>query len=158
MDDNINSQAPGSQDQPQPQPQSTPPFPQTEQSTAQTPPVPADESNQDAKMWAMFCHLGGLAMFLSVPFPFASVIVPLILWLIKKDDFPFVDEQGKEALNFQISIAIGILVCIPLCFIIIGAFLLPALMIFNLVMIIIASIESNKGKHYHYPFSLRLVK
>jgi len=61
-------------------------------------------------------------------------------------------------LNFQISIAIAFIVCIPLCLVFIGFLLIPALAIFNLVMIIIASIESNKGKHYRYPVSLRLVK
>ena len=95
-------------------------------------------------------------MFTSIPF--ANVIAPLILWLIKKDDFKFVDNQGKEALNFQISIAIYALACIPLFFIVIGAFLFVALGIFDLVMIIIASVEANKGNSYRYPLCIRLVK
>jgi uncharacterized Tic20 family protein len=141
----------------------TPPQPKeatSEQPVFSEPPTtePIVETSKDAKMWGMFCHLGGLAMFLSVPFPFSHVIVPLILWLIKKDDFKYVDEQGKEALNFQISIAIAIIICIPLCFIVIGLFLLPVVAIFNFVMIIIASIETSNGNAYRYPLTLRIVK
>ena len=158
MDQNMDSPNPTNENQPQQSESQTPPPPQAEQPAPQTSPDTDIEAVKDARMWGMFCHLGGLAMFLSIPFPFAHVIIPLILWLIKKDDFDFVDDQGKEALNFQISIAIGLVVCIPLCFVGIGLLLLPVLAIFNLVMIIIASIESNKGKHYHYPVSLRLVK
>ena len=141
------------------QPQTPPPEQTTpEQPPAPEPPTaePAGEPSKDAKMWGMFCHLSALAMFTSIPF--ANVIAPLILWLIKKDDFKFVDNQGKEALNFQISIAIYAIACIPLFFIFIGFFLFVALAIFNLVMIIIASIEANKGNSYRYPLCIRLVK
>src|SRR4030042_6383157 len=60
------------------------------------------EINKDARMWAMFCHLAGLAG-LVVPV-IGCVIGPLVLWQIKKEEFPFVDEQGKEDVNFQIYI------------------------------------------------------
>lgn len=165
MDQNTDNPSPINENQPQSNtPQESPPAaeqpqspPQPEQ-TAVEPPMAevTEEPSKDAKMWGMFCHLSALAMFTSIPF--ANVIAPLILWLIKKDDFKFVDNQGKEALNFQISIAIYALACIPLFFIIIGAFLFMALAIFNLVMIIIASIEANKGNAYRYPLCIRLVK
>ena len=158
MDENMENQTPTPYQQPQPSEPQSAPQPEPTSETTETPQPEGDETSKDAKMWAMACHLGGLAMFLSVPFPFTHVIIPLILWLIKKDDFAFVDEQGKEALNFQITIAIGVLISIPLCMIIIGFLLLAALGIFNLVMIIISSIESSKGNHYRYPFALRLVK
>ncbi len=164
MDQNMDNSSPTDENQPQP---TTPQEPQPAAEQPQTPPQPATtpeppvvestgEPSKDAKMWGMFCHLSALAMFTSIPF--ANVIAPLILWLIKKDDFKFVDNQGKEALNFQISIAIYALACIPLFFIIIGAFLFMALAIFNLVMIIIASIEANKGTAYRYPLCIRLIK
>jgi len=170
MDQNMDNPNPTDENQPQSnapqesqpateQPQTPPP----EQTTPEQPPAPepptaelAGEPSKDAKMWGMFCHLSALAMFTSIPF--ANVIAPLILWLIKKDDFKFVDNQGKEALNFQISIAIYAIACIPLFFIFIGFFLFVALAIFNLVMIIIASIEANKGNSYRYPLCIRLVK
>ncbi|MEN8127871.1 MAG: DUF4870 domain-containing protein [Planctomycetota bacterium] len=167
MDQNMDNPNPTPENQPpqspeQPPQQSTPteydasapPIP--EQPSPQTPPPATGEISKDAKMWGMFCHLAALAMFTSIPF--ANVLGPLILWLIKKDEFAFVDDQGKEALNFQISIAIYAIVCIPLFFVIVGIFLFAALGIFNLVMIIIASIESNKGNAYRYPLCIRIVK
>jgi uncharacterized Tic20 family protein len=161
MDQNMDTPNPADENQlPQSETQ-TPPQSETaapEQAPVSPPPTveAIEEITKDAKMWAMFCHLAALAMFTSIPF--ANVIGPLILWLVKKDDFKFVDNQGKEALNFQISIAIYALACIPLFFILIGAFLFVALAIFNLVMIIIASIEANKGNSYRYPLCIRLIK
>jgi hypothetical protein len=70
--------------------------------TAGPPPAepgqPNKEPNKDARMWAMFVHLAGFGGIV-VP-AIGSVLGPLIIWLIKKDQFPFVNEQGKEALNF----------------------------------------------------------
>ncbi|MHC4904693.1 MAG: DUF4870 domain-containing protein, partial [Planctomycetota bacterium] len=98
-----------------------------------------------------------LAMFTSIPF--ANIIGPLILWLIKKEDFAFVDDQGKEALNFQISLAIYALASsVTLCFPPLFVLIIIGLMIVNLIFIIIASIESNKGKAYRYPICIRLIK
>ena len=108
----------------------------------------------------MFCHLAGLVGYLPVvPFPVGNVLGPLILWLIKKDEMPFVNDQGKEALNFQISMSIYALVCLPLvCLAGLGAVLAGIVAIVDLVFIIIASIESNKGKAYRYPLSIRMIK
>ncbi len=68
----------------------------TEQSKQQA--QPSTEISKDARMWAMLCHLLGF---------FTCFIGPLIIWLIKKDEDPFIDNQGKEALNFQITVAIA---------------------------------------------------
>ncbi|HUU22870.1 MAG TPA: DUF4870 domain-containing protein [Phycisphaerae bacterium] len=103
----------------------------------------------------MFCHLGGLAFVLVIPF--ANVIAPLIFWLIQKDKHPFVDREGKEALNFQISISIYAVACGLLVFAVIGLFLLPALMVFNVVMIILAAVKANNGEHFHYPLTIRFI-
>jgi len=110
------------------------------------------ETNRDARMWAMFCHLAGLA-FLILP-AIGSVIGPLIVWLIKKDQHPFVDEQGKEALNFQITMLIYGVVAGLLIFACIGALLLPAVAIVDIVLAIIAAIKANDGYHYRYPYPL----
>ena len=120
---------------------------------------PADqETNKDARMWAMFCHLAGLAGMV-IP-GIGCVIGPLVLWLIKKEEFPFVDEQGKEALNFQITMLIYGVVAGLLCFVCIGLLLAPALAIADLVLLIIAAIKANDGYHYRYPkyFIIRLIK
>jgi uncharacterized Tic20 family protein len=116
------------------------------------------EMNRDARMWAMLCHLAGLA-FLVVP-AIGSVIGPLIIWLIKKDQHPFVDEQGKEALNFQITMLIYGIVAGLLIFACVGVVLLPAVAIVDIVLLIIAAIKANDGYHYRYPryLIIRFVK
>ncbi len=118
----------------------------------------SEEVNKDARMWAMFCHLAGLAGFI-IPVILSGIIAPLIIWQIKKDDHPFIDENGKEALNFQISIGIYALVSILLIPVFcIGAFLLTAVGIFNLVFMLIAAIKANNGFHYRYPLCIRFIK
>lgn len=116
----------------------------------------AKEANKDARMWAMFCHLGGLAIFV-IPLV-GNIVAPLIIWQIKKDDFPFVDEQGKEALNFQISMAIYLLISAVLSFVCIGVFLFVAVGIVDLVFLLIAAVKANDGVHYRYPLTIRFVK
>jgi uncharacterized Tic20 family protein len=113
--------------------------------------------SKDQKMWAMFCHLAGFARFV-VPVPFAGIIGPLIVWQVKKDEHPFVDENGKEAVNFQISVAIYLVAAILLCFLIIGIFLLPAVAVFNIVFLIIAAVKANNGERYEYPLTIRFIK
>ncbi len=103
----------------------------------------------------MFCHLAALAGFV---IPFGSVIGPLVVWLIKKPEMPFVDDQGKESMNFQITVLIAALAAAPLCFVFIGFLLLPAIMIAWLVLTIMAMIKANEGVRYRYPFALRLIK
>ena len=115
-------------------------------------PVPA---SKDECMWAMLCHLCGLALFL--PVPFGHVIAPLVVWLIKKDEMPFVNEQGKEALNFQISIAIYFIVSLVLLLAVVGFVLLPAVVIFDVVVIVIAAMKANQGIGYRYPLCIRFI-
>lgn len=109
------------------------------------------EPNKDARLWAMFCHLGGLAAFIPIMPAFGSIIGPLVLWLIKKDEFPFVNEQGKEALNFQITMLIYGVIAGLLWVVCIGMLLLPAVVVIDIVFIIVAAIKSNDGYHYRYP-------
>lgn len=111
-------------------------------------------SNKDENMWAMLCHLSALVGFV---IPFGNVIAPLIIWILKKDEFPHVDDQGKEALNFQISITIYFVIGIILVFVAIGIVILPLIALFALIMIIVASIKANDGIKYRYPITIRLV-
>jgi hypothetical protein len=112
------------------------------------------EMSRDARMWAMICHLAGFAFLLPVVPGIGSVIGPLIAWLIKKDQYPFVDEQGKEAVNFQITMLIYGIVAALSMLICIGVVLLPAVAIVDIVLIIIAAIKANDGYHYRYPYPL----
>ena len=130
----------------------------TAQPEAARPAGEAKELDRDARMWAMFCHLAGVGGLLPIVPVLGSIIAPLIIWQIKKDDFKFVDEQGKEALNFQISILIYALVAGLLCFICAGFALLPAVYILDVVLLIIAAIKANDGQHYKYPLTIRFIK
>ena len=113
--------------------------------------------NKDARMWAMLCHLAGLAGVV-IPNFVLGIIAPLIIWQIKKEDDPFINENGKEAVNFQITISILWLICVPFVFIIIGIPLLMGVGIFDLICVIIAAIKTNNGEHYRYPLAFRFIK
>ncbi len=93
-------------------------------------------------------------------FVFTGFIGALIIWLINKDDASkaLVTDQAKEALNFQITITIAMLICIVLTIVIIGGILAPIVGLLNLVFCIIAAVKANNGEAYRYPFALRLVK
>ena len=112
--------------------------------------------------WAMICHLSGLTGYLANGF--GSIIAPLILWLIKKDEVPAVDQHGKEALNFNISIAIylAVLSLVTIVTFGIGLLLTGPLMvgvaIFHFVCVVVAAIKANNGEFFRYPLCLRLVK
>ena len=114
-------------------------------------PASAVGASQEDKTLAMLTHLSGIVL---------SFIVPLVIWLINKDkaDKPFLTDQAKEALNFQITVAIGYAICTVLAVIIIGGLLMPLVWIVNLIFCIIAGIKANEGVSYRYPFALRLIK
>lgn len=120
------------------------------------PQEPIADVEKQSRLWGMLCHLSALAGFIGIPF--GNIIGPLIIWLIKKNDFPFVNEQGKEALNFQISLTIYGIIAALLIFVVIGIFLLIGLGIFGLIMVIIASIKANQGESYRYPITIRIIK
>ena len=112
------------------------------------------EMDKDARMWGMLCHITALSSFAGVP----GFIGPLVIWLLKKEDYPFVDDQGKESLNFQISIFIYALISVVLIWIVIGFFLMIAVTIFNLIFVIVATIKANNGEYFRYPMTIRLIK
>ncbi len=130
---------------------STPP-PENNPASEATPQEEATESvavSKDARTMALLAHLLGI---------FSSFLVPLIIYLIKKDEDKFIEDQSKEALNFQITIMIGWFVAFALTFIAIGVILFPVLMIGNFVLGIIAALKANDGVAYRYPLTIRLVK
>ena len=112
-------------------------------------------ANRDENMWAMFCHLSALVGFV---IPFGNIIAPLIIWTLKKDEYPHVNDQGKEAINFQLSITVYILISVILVFVVIGIPLLIILGIFSLIMTVIAALNANDGNKYRYPFTIRFIK
>jgi uncharacterized Tic20 family protein len=117
---------------------------------------PDKESSKDARMWGMFCHL---AAFGGIVVPVIGCVVgPLVVWQIKKEEFPFVDHHGKEAVNFQISVLIYAIVAGLLCFACVGFVLLPAVYIFDLIFVLIAAVKANDGERYRYPLTIRFIK
>ena len=119
--------------------------------------TPAIETtpSKDERTWAMLSHFSALCMFI---FPFGNILAPLIIWLIKKEEMSFVEDQAKEVLNFQISMTIYLLISGILCFILIGIPFVIGLGIFNVIITIIAAISANDGKYYRYPINLKLIK
>lgn len=110
--------------------------------------------SSEERNWGMFCHLSALAGFI---IPFGNIIGPLIIWLVKRDQFPFVNDQGKESLNFQISILIYVAVSAVLALLLIGFVLMAAVGVFCLIMVILASVKANEGVAYRYPLCIRFI-
>jgi len=111
--------------------------------------------SKDEKLWATLCHLSALAGFV---FPFGNIIGPLMFWMIRKDQMPLVDVNGKEALNFQISMTIYVIIAAFLVLVLIGIPLLIILALSDLVLIIMASVKTSEGTPYRYPLTIRLIK
>ncbi len=107
------------------------------------------------RMWAMLCHIGIFAGFF---IPFGNIIAPLVIWLTKKEESPLIEDQGKESLNFQISMTIYSLIAAVLTMIVIGFVLLAALAIFSIVMVIMAGVKANSGERYRYPLAIKFIK
>jgi uncharacterized Tic20 family protein len=88
----------------------------------------------------------------------ASFVAPLIIYVVKKDNSTFATDHAKESLNFQITVIIAAIICIPLIFIIIGLLLLWAIGIASIIWRIVAAIKASEGKLYRYPFCFRFIK
>ena len=130
------------------------------------PSEPSTTPSAEERQWAMFAHLSALAgaILTGHMFGWGCFIGPLVIWLIKKDTMPFVNDQAREALNFNITLAIIGLILLVLT---IGTFFIGALLTVPvavvvwvgwLVFTIIAAIKANEGVAYRYPFTLRLIK
>jgi uncharacterized protein len=125
-----------------------------------TPPSSAVNESQ-ARTWNMLCHLSALSGYI---IPFGNVLGPLLIWQIKKNEIPSVEEHGKAALNFQLTVLIalftGAIAAFALSFVCIGVLLVPvvvAIGICGIVFAILAAIKASNGEPYRYPWSLTLI-
>ncbi len=116
----------------------------TEHITPSSPPRPGDENTL-----AMLCHLGGA---------FASILVPIIIYLTKKDQSPFIRHHAVEAINFHLTYFIAMIVSVLLILLIVGFFLLLATVGAFLVLTIVASVAAYRGEWYRYPLSIRFIR
>jgi hypothetical protein len=125
----------------------------------ETPPplAPIENSNESYRSCCIALHLSGLSGIV-LGFTLAHVIVPLVIWLIKRADSPQIDITGKEVLNFQISFSIYFLIAGALCWLLIGFLILPVLLIIWLVYTILAAVRTSNGETYHYPMTIRFLK
>ncbi len=111
---------------------------------------------REARQWATVCHIIALVGLLGNGIGF--LLGPLIVWLLKREDHPFIDEQGKEAVNFQITMCIVAFLSGILAVILIGFAFLLVIAFFMTIFPIIAAIRANDGQHYRYPLSFRFIK
>lgn len=140
--------------------------PEPSSSYTQAPPPPAGAPTAEERQWAMFAHLSALLGGVLTGWwgGWGWFVGPLIIWLVKKDSMPFVDDQAKEALNFNITLAIVYVILTILGFATLGIgfiIAMPLMVLIGiaaLVFIIIAAIKANGGVAYRYPFALRLIK
>jgi uncharacterized Tic20 family protein len=107
------------------------------------------------RTWGLIVHLSALAGFIV---PFGHIIGPLVIWLIKKDESPFVDDQGKESINFQISMTLYAVVAAVLILVVIGIFLLIGIGILDIVLVIVAAVKANAGEKFRYPLTIRFIR
>ncbi len=107
------------------------------------------QPTQDEKTLATLAHVLGF---------FGSFLVPLIIYLVKKDESPYVSEHAKEALNFHITMAIYYFVCFLTLILLIGILGFIFFGTFSLVVSIVAAIKALDGKPYRYPMCIRFIK
>jgi hypothetical protein len=110
------------------------------------PPLPGES---DGKIWAVLAHLSG---FIGLPF-----ILPLIIYLVKRNESPFVAENAREALNFHITLVLAFIVCAILVMVLVGFFLAAIVAVGSLILSILAAIRAGEGGVYRYPCTLRLI-
>jgi len=110
----------------------------------------------------MWCHLTALS---GLVVPFGNLVGPLIIWQMKRNEFPSVDEHGKESLNFQLSMLIYLLACTVMAFVgtivCLGFLLWPLVVVIYfgaLIFAVIAGIKANDGILYRYPVNLRIIR
>jgi uncharacterized protein len=105
--------------------------------------------DQDSKTWGMLVHLSALL---------TGFIGPLVILLVKKGQMPFVEENAKEALNFQISVLIYVIISVILACVFIGIFTMIAVVVCNLIFTVMAAVQANEGKVYRYPLCIKFIR
>lgn len=106
-------------------------------------------------MWGMLCHLSALSGLI---IPFGNLIGPLVVYSLKKDEYTFVADQGKESLNFQISILIYLMISGIAVLLLVGIFFLLFVPFIAIILTVLAGVRANDGEYYRYPFCIRFIK
>lgn len=136
-----------------------------------------DTREQNVRTWSMLCHLSALA---GLFFPLGTVIGPLLVWQIKKNDLPEIDPHGKDSVNFQLTILIINVIATIVIFSVLGfgfgfghlwrspfyflgggfglGIILVIINLLSWVLAIVAGIKANNGETYRYPFAIRFIR
>lgn len=146
-DNNASTPPPQPEDAPPPMDSATPP--EFDANPGAVVPGGGKLSEKDDKTFGMLSHLLGI---------FTGFLGPLIIWLVKKDESPFVDDQGKEALNFQIVMTAGYIVSSVLMSVAIGCITYPIFILVSIIFGIMGTMKANEGQVYRYPFNIRIIK
>ena len=112
-------------------------------------------SDKNARMWSMILHL---SLLTNLILPLAGIIAPIVIWQIKKDEYPIVDVHGKNAVNWIISAVIYSVICFILVFAVVGIFLFFILGALSIIFPIMAGIKANNGEVWKYPLTFQFLK
>lgn len=112
-------------------------------------------TEQQARQWGMFAHLSALSIFIGIPF--GNLLGPFIIWILKKDEHPFIHDQVREALNFQLSLTIYAAVSGILLLLAVGLFLLIIIGLAAIVFPVVAAFKASEGASYRYPVTIRFL-
>lgn len=107
--------------------------------------------SESERNWGMFCHLSALSGFF---FPFGGILGPMIFWLLRKEESEWVNTNGKASMNFQLSMMLYMVLCIPLFILLIGFLFLGVLVLLDIICVIIASVRASSGQEFTYPLSI----
>ena len=111
--------------------------------------------SRDERQWAMLCHLSAMLMYCTVV---GGFIAPFVIWILKRDEMPFVADQGRETLNFQITTLLALIVGGCLAIVLIGFVIIGVVLLFHFIVTIIATVRVSEGVLYRYPICWRVIR
>jgi len=117
--------------------------------------APPGSPSREERQWAMLCHMSAMLMYATL---IGGFIAPLIIWLLKRDEMPFVADQGRETLNFQITTLLALCLCGVLVLLIIPILLIGVILVFHFIVTIVAAVKVSEGVVYRYPICWRVIR
>jgi uncharacterized Tic20 family protein len=134
--------------------ESVPPVPPLGPPAAAAPPGTTGTIAEKDRQLAVLMHLSSLVGYFV---PLANLVIPLVIWLVKKDESADIDAVGREVVNFNLSMLLYAVIGFILTFVLIGVLVLAGLWIFGIVVTIIAAVRANDGWRYRYPLTIRFI-
>lgn len=110
---------------------------------------------REERQWAMLCHVSAMLMYVTA---IGGLVAPFVIWLLKREEMPFVADQGKETINFQITILLALALSVVLMLVFVGVVIFWALLAFHFVVTLVAAVKVTEGVAYRYPFCWRVIK